>query len=338
MNRFWVLFLILTWTAEAHAVERVRVQAGWLLNGEFAAFCSALVNGIYADYGLDVTLLPGGPSGGGFIVATNALVQDQTIDIAIDGDLVPLMRGTGRPPERQINVKAFAAFWTDSPYGFLVREDSGIHSLRDLAGGSPDGKPYRVGVTADFVLQDALARHAGGSPDQINFVTVGFDALPLITGSIDAQAGYWVTQAYELVQANISYRFLPISELPGFHQPSLIALARKETIEQRPEMLARWLRASQDGARFVLSDPETAAKQILDSRCGGPSFDFQQESWLIRQSLSLYNPADLGRLDPTLISSFATVFKEIGQIQRVPIIEDVYTDKIQALAATVSPQ
>src|SRR5688572_22285751 len=106
MNRLVPSLLLLSWTTFGHAGELVRVQAGWLLNGEFAALCSALVKGSYESQGLDVTLLPGGPTGAGFIVATNALVQDSTIDIALEGDLVPLVRGTAQPVGKAMNVKA----------------------------------------------------------------------------------------------------------------------------------------------------------------------------------------------------------------------------------------
>ena len=39
-------------------LEKVKVQAGWLLNGEFANVCAAIVNGYYKDSGLDVEMIP----------------------------------------------------------------------------------------------------------------------------------------------------------------------------------------------------------------------------------------------------------------------------------------
>src|SRR3989338_10474660 len=100
---------------ENKKLEKVVVQAGWLLNGEFANVCSAIVNGYYEQQGLDVELRPGGPVGASFILATNVLAQDPSVDIAIEGDLIPLVRGvTKLNPNEQIKAKAFAAFWEEN--------------------------------------------------------------------------------------------------------------------------------------------------------------------------------------------------------------------------------
>lgn len=169
-------------------LEKVKVQAGWILNGEFANICSSIVEGYYKEEGLDVELVPGGPSGASFIVATNALVQDESIDIAIDGDLVPLLRGvTKEREEEKFKVKAFASFWNENPYGFIIHEDSGINNFIDLATKTKsDGKKYKIGVTADSVSQFAIAKYAGISVDKLNLTTVGFDASPFLSGQIDA--------------------------------------------------------------------------------------------------------------------------------------------------------
>ena len=71
----------------------LKVQAGWVLNGEFANVCSAIINGYYQEEGLAVELLPGGPTGASFIIATNAVAQNQDLEIAIDCDVVPMFRG-----------------------------------------------------------------------------------------------------------------------------------------------------------------------------------------------------------------------------------------------------
>jgi len=128
------IYLFLNSSEEENDLDKVRVQAGWLLNGQFAGVCSAIVNGYYEDLGLDVELIPGGPAGASFIIATNAVAQDQSLDIALDGDIIPLLRGiTKESANEQLKVKAFAAFWNENPFGFIVREDSGIEKIEDLA-------------------------------------------------------------------------------------------------------------------------------------------------------------------------------------------------------------
>ncbi len=299
--------------------DSLKVQAGWLLNGEFANVCSAIVQGFYDQENLDVQLIPGGPSGASFIVATTAVAQDSTLDIGIDGDLVPLLKGvTKQNDSEKYKVKAFASFWTDNPYGFMVRESSGITSLKDFAKKKPDGSKIKIGVTADAVIQGALAQYAGVKESDLNFMTVGFDATPLLTNQVDALAGYWTTQAYELEKANIPYRFLPISELPGFEQPSMIAVASDKTLSDKKVQITRWLKATIKGSEFIMQNPEQAAKDILDPRCGGSTFNEEQESWLIKKSIPLFDKNNIGSLNIEQINNFAASYYALGQIPSTP--------------------
>lgn len=306
--------------------DKLTVQAGWIVNGEFANVCSAILQGYYDKENLDVKILPGGPSGANFIVATTAVAQDSSLDIGIDGDIVPLVKGVSKQnSNEQLKMKAFASFWTDEPFGFMVRTSSGINSLKGLGKRKVDGSKIKIGVTADFVLQDALAKYAGVNTKDLNFVTVGFDATPLISNQVDALAGYWTTQAYELEKANIPYKFLPISELPGFQQPSQVAVATDATIANKKDQLVRWLKATIKGSQFVEQNPEQAAKDIMDSRCGGPSLDLTQETWLIKKALSLYNSNGIGKLDISMMQNFAQAYYKLGQIPVLPSINS-YTD------------
>lgn len=304
-------------------LEKVKVQAGWILNGEFANICSAMIEGYYKDEGLEVELIPGGPSGASFIIATNALAQDDSIDIAVDGDIVPLLRGvTKEREEEKIKTKAFAAFWQENPFGFIVRADSGVNNFIDLAKKTKaNGKKYKIGVTADSVAQFAIAQYASIPVDELNLTTVGFDASPFISDQVDALAAYWTTQAYEVEKAGIKYNFLSYGDIPGFSQPSMVAIAREETLKDKPEMLVKWLRATIKGSQFVVANPEKAADYIVSDACGGKALDREQELWLIKKSLPLFGVDKIGNLNGNQISNFAKSYFNLGQIPYEPALE-----------------
>lgn len=304
--------------------EKVVVQAGWLLNGEFANICSAIINGYYDKQGLNVELRPGGPVGASFIIATNTLAQDSSVDIAIDGDFVPLVRGvTKQNPNEQIKAKAFAAFWQKSPLGFIVRADSDLNSIKDFAKKKPNGQKYKIGVSADSILPQAIASYLGISQNDLDVVIVGYDATPFLTGQVDALQAFWTTQVYAVQQAGIKYKFIGVQEIPGFNQPSQVALATDKTLAEKPEMLVKWLTATIEGSNFNKQDPEESAKQILDPRCGGPSFDPVQEGWLIKQSLSLLDPNKIGWVYSDQVMNFAEGYQKLGQIPYVPKQSDL---------------
>ena len=54
--------------AFGQALDKVTFGTNWLAEGEHGGFYQALADGTYKKYGLDVTILPGGPS------ANNALL------------------------------------------------------------------------------------------------------------------------------------------------------------------------------------------------------------------------------------------------------------------------
>lgn len=305
-------------------LEKVVVQAGWVLNGEFANVCSAIVNGYYEEEGLDVELVPGGPTGSSFIVATNAVAANDELTLGIDGDVVPLLRGrTKEDKGEQLRVKAFGAFWNENPYGFIVRKDSGLTSLKDFANLKEDGTKYKIGVTADSVIQYAIAEYIGVPVEDLDVVIVGFDVAPFVDGQVDALAGYWTTQVYGVEELGIDYEFLSSGELPGFEQPSMVAVASEKTLAEKPETLAKWLRATIKGSEFINANPAEAAEQIRDERCGGPLFVADQEEWLINRAAPLFDAEKIGWIYKDQVMGFANAYYNLGQIPRVPAEDEV---------------
>jgi NitT/TauT family transport system substrate-binding protein len=304
--------------------DKLRVQLGWVPNGQYASFCSAVVNGYYAKKNLDVEIIPGGPAGANFIVTTPAIAEDPSLDIGVESDLAPILSGVAKENSNEkLKIKVLAAFWNDVPLGFIVRKDSGMTSLKDLAKPMKNGKMPRIGVTPDFILQSAIADYAGVNKNSLKFVTTSFDATPFLDGQVDALGAYWTNQVYGVEKAGIKYNFLNMSELPNFRQPSDIIVATDQKISEKRDQIQRFIDATQEGVQFVVNNPEEAAKQITDNRCGGSKFDAIQETWLIKKSLPLYGTGGpYGKLDVEKIDNFAKAFYDLKQIPFVPSTSD----------------
>lgn len=309
-------------------LEKIRVQAGWIINGEFAGICSAMLNGYYKAENLEVELIPGGPSGASFILATNAIAQDPTLTIGIEGDMVPLIRSRSKLAQvEQVRAKAFAALWSPNPYGFIVRKDSEINSIADLTKLKPDGTKYKIGVTADSVIQNAIANAYNISVKDMDIVIVGFDSTPFLTGQVDVMAGFWTTLVYDANKAGIPNNFISSDQIPGFKQPALIAEATEYTLSTKQDVLIRWMNATIKGIKFVIQNPEIAAKHIRNESCGGPILNEEQELWLIKNSIELYQDK-IGWIDKNQISDFSRTYHSLGQIESIPRIDDIVDYRI----------
>lgn len=306
--------------------EHVVVQASWIINGQFSFVCSAIVEGYYAAEELDVELRAGGPAIS-FLRSSTLLAQDEDIDISVESVLTEFVEGRAYADvEEQLRLKAIGAFWQDNPLGFLVRSDSGPKSLEDLVSIRNDGSRYIIGATPDAILIEALADYYSVEYDDLEIVTTGFDATPFLAGQVDALWSFWTTQAYEAEVAGIPYEFLSLSEVPGLGQPSNIILTTEKNLRENPEMLERWFRASLRGADFTLTNPEQAARNLLDERCGGSALSEEQELWLIERSLPLFKLAGsssgcVGYIDPNIVTSWVESYLEITGNPNVPNAE-----------------
>lgn len=317
--------------------DHVVVQLSWLANGQFSFICSALVEGYYEKEGLDVEIREGGPAIS-FLRSSTILAQNEEVDIAVESVLTELVEGRALPLEvDQLRVKIIAAFWQDNPLGFLVRADSGIDSLSELVRPKEDGTKYVIGATPDAVLIKAIAKSQGVSYEDLEIITTSYDTTPFLIGEVDALWSFWTTQAYAAEAANIPYKFLSLSEIPGLTQPSNIIITKETILDNRPDMLKKWLRASIKGAEFTVKHSQQAAKNILDPRCGGKNLSFDQELWLIEKSKELYYPSSntdcIGFINPETIITWANTYLSItgnpnapteAQLVDLTILNDIY--------------
>src|SRR5258708_18660842 len=55
-------FLVALGAAQAQPLDKVRFGTNWVAEAEHGGFFQALADGTYKKYGLDVTIVPGGPN------------------------------------------------------------------------------------------------------------------------------------------------------------------------------------------------------------------------------------------------------------------------------------
>lgn len=305
----------------------VKVQYGWMLNGGSAPSCLALVKGYYEAEGLNVTLVPGGPIGTTFLDATNAVSSDESITLGVDNVATSLIVGKSKDPN--FPVKIFADLWQEAPIGFIVRHDSGLKSIKDLAGKRPDGSKWRIGATPNVPLLIPIAQYMGVDVKDLDVTTIAGDITPLTAGQIDALFGFETTQAVAARMTGVEYDFLPLSEIPGLSQPGYVAMARESELTDDKDTLVRWLRATLKGNQDMLADPEAAAQAVTDKRCGGPQMKVPQEKALIEASRK-YIEVDggldkVGHIDTATLDAFAAKFIPAAGLKSVPKAED-YVD------------
>lgn len=168
--------------ASAASPAKIRLQLGWLASNGLLGEVVAMKKGFYAEQGLALEIVPGGPNVDG--VAGVAAGQSAMGQIS-SSPSVMLARGAGMP------VKAIAAGYQKHPYAYFSRKAKPVRSAQDMI-----GKTVAIQPTGAILLRALLAKN-GVPEDKVKVVNMGADMNQLVTGQADVVVG-WITNANAL--------------------------------------------------------------------------------------------------------------------------------------------
>jgi NitT/TauT family transport system substrate-binding protein len=268
----------------------------WFPEAEHGGFYAALFEGYYAEEGLEVEILPGGPD-----AAVLARVATGTVDFGVENaDQVVFGRAAGAP------VRALMAPIQDSPQCIMVHEASGIERLADLRDVTLAMNPK--GAFAQF-LQAELPL-AG-----VRIVPYTGTVTQFLLDPRAAQQAYLFSEPYIARQAGAEPRCLLISEL-GFNTYTSVLIASDRTWERDPELVRRFVRASIRGWEHYLADAAPTNARIAALN---PEMDEASLAYGVGTLLPLSFTADTAR------NGFGTMTRErwdtlVSQMEALGVI------------------
>src|SRR6266702_3636138 len=107
----------------ARALDEVRFGTNWLAEGEHGGFYQALADGTYEKYGLDVTIVPGGPN-----VNNRILLPVGKIDFFLSANLLQAFDAVAQ----SVPTISVAALFQKDPQVLIAHPDQGIEQFTDL--------------------------------------------------------------------------------------------------------------------------------------------------------------------------------------------------------------
>src|SRR5947209_8462239 len=118
-----LLGLVLASTAcLAQSLDKVSFGTNWVAEGEHGGFYQALADGTYRRYGLDVTIVPGGPQ-----VNNRILLPLGKIDFYLSANLLQAFDAV----EQNVPTVSVAALFQKDPQVLLAHPDQGIEHFAD---------------------------------------------------------------------------------------------------------------------------------------------------------------------------------------------------------------
>ena len=260
----------LGFSAPAMGLDEVNFQWSWIPTGFYAPISAGMAKGFYEEEGIALSVSTGRGSG-------DAVKKVAGGGSPIgDGDISAVMSARA---EEGAPVKCLMHEHNHSPHSLFVLESSGIDHFQDLAGktlATTPGNSHRN-------YFPIAARMAGLDPETVAWTVVDATAMPslLINKRVDGVPYFTSNASFVEPQAEAigdKLVIIPFADY-GFDIYSYCIYARDEVIEEEPDMLRRFLKATQRSFYWAKDHPEEAAR-LHKERWPDTKYDDNLAGWV----------------------------------------------------------
>jgi ABC-type nitrate/sulfonate/bicarbonate transport system substrate-binding protein len=290
---------------DAPLAETVSLRVGmpWVLNDEQAPFYNAIELGYYAQEGLEIELVPGGP--GKNHVQTLA---GGVVDIAVHASGVYLPRALTSPTPIT-GIKVVGSILKGAP-SVLLTIDPELQDRKltpaDLAGKVIGGAPF-------LEHMKILLDKAGMAQDSVEIVRAGFTPDILYANGADFYLGWVFNQTRDIEAKGHKWNGLMWRDYAFDNYTDVIVMKDEMlTDPARREVAERFMRATYRGLQFLLNNPEQSAEIAVEYSVDATGltkedamFRFERQEFLIRgdqgEDLMKTNPAEWDKTTATLL-------------------------------------
>lgn len=221
--------------------QKIVLQTDWFAQPEHGGFYQALAKGFYAEEGLSVEILQGGPNA----MSTQKVIRGRAHFAMNRADAVCKMTS------RDIDVKMVMSTLQHDPQGILLHDSSPVRSFEDLDGKQVmaiPGLSWIRWIEAKYGIQLEIVPHDFGLQRFLN--DESFIQQCLVTN-----------EPFYAQLAGAEPRVMRLKE-SGF-DPYHGIYCLSSLLDDNPEMVRRFIRASIRGWKdFILNDPQPAFDMI----------------------------------------------------------------------------
>jgi NitT/TauT family transport system substrate-binding protein len=278
----------------------VTLQTDWYPQPEHGGFYDAQIRGYYRDEGLELTILPGGP-----YVNNDQQVSVGAAQFAMgSSDHVLEAIGNGVP------LVAVAATMQRDPQAIMVHQDSPVHNFKDL-----DGHAVAVRLGASTWFEFLVKRF---QLKNVREIPATYSVANFLQDAGYIQQIFVTSEPFFARQAGVPVRTMLISE--AGYNPYRVFMTSRSFLQQHPEIVAKFVRASLRGWRDYLVHPDdiNAAIAKLNPAMSVPQMKFSYEGLRDQHFITgdAANGADLGRFDPARWTSMYQQLLDLKVIQK----------------------
>ena len=209
-------------------LDKVSFGTNWVPEAEHGGFFQAVADGTYQRYGLDVTIVPGGPNANNrmllisgkldFFMAANTLMSFDAV-------------------ANNVPVVTVAAIFQKDPQVFLTHPESKVTKLEQL-------KPLTLFVSKEGITSyfQWLKSEYGFSEAKVKPYT--FNPQAFIATPQSAMQGYVTSEPFAVEKAAKFKPGIFLLADYGFNAYSTLIETRRDLIDKKPDLVQRFVDAS----------------------------------------------------------------------------------------------
>lgn len=233
--------------ARAETLDKVSFGTNWVAEAEHGGFFQAVADGTYKKYGLDVTIVPGGPN-----TNNRMLLTAGKLDFFMSANTLQAFDAV----TNKVPLVTVAAMFQKDPLVLLTHPEIKIGKLEDL-------KPLTLLVSKEGLTTyfQWLKSEYGFNESKVKPYT--FNPQPFIVNKQSAMQGYVTSEPYAVQK---SAGFKPNVTLMadyGWNAYSTLIETRSEIVDKKPDLVQRFVDASIIGWYDYLYGDNQPANEMI---------------------------------------------------------------------------
>src|SRR5499425_3342075 len=233
--------------APAQPLEKVVFGTNWVAEGEHGGHYQALADGTYRRYGLDVSILQGGPN-----VNNRILLPVGLIDMFMSANTLQSFDAV----EQNIPTLAVAAMFQKEPQVLIAHPDQGIEKFEDL-------KRLTLFISKEGIASYFQWLKADYGFDERKVKPYTFNPQPFLADKRSGMQGYVTSEPYAIEKiAGFRPKVFLLAD-QGFDAYSTLIETRRDLVEKKPELVQRFVDASIVGWYNYIYGDNRAANALI---------------------------------------------------------------------------
>lgn len=290
-------------------LQNTSLRLKWICQAQFAGYYTANAEKYYEEEGLSVTIDPAGPN-----ISPIQSVSSGINEFGIAGaEQIITAIDNGVP------IVAIAVIYRETPEALTSKKTLNIKEPKDLI-----GKTVGVVYGDDENLYRIMLKKNGIDEKSINEVPALTGISQILTDKVDAKMAYEMNDAVLLELEGEDVNVLSFRDY-GVKVYADTIFTTKEMIENNPEKVKKFLRASIKGWREAINNPEKAINQLLEVNS---SLNYEHQLGYLKGSIPIIlTDQKIGFSEKAVWQEMIDNLYEFGTIKNKIDVNQVFTNE-----------